>query len=557
MFRNGKQIGFREHNGNNIDSIMHLGKKVFEQGYDAKASGQNEITLDGTIGKDLKSYEITGDLYQEWTPSPEQACEAKGVGDRTGNLWTSTLTDAASGNTHYIFDKNTQIASIQSNSPVVGFSKSIYKLNTPIPSKTDLTISLFITHGSVTNAEGGSIEIGGYHVGAPNSWQCSIRIPSGSKEGDVITKSIKTTDTLTDLWAFVYSGVVCDFSFKIMLNAGSTSLPYEPYGYKIPVVTKGKNLVSEIVKNEIISATDGSFMPYPKSLRTGYIKAFAGGTYTVSSRYYPFQNYISFYDSDKKYLSRTGGMSINSSRTFQVPSGASYFATNAFYAVSGQINPLDYHDFDMQVEFGDSATPYEPYHPPITTNLYLPTPLAKGEVLRSDGSRDVKWGVVKASDLNWVKLADSSDYTYLTAVIDISYNPDLFVCNKYKVTRNIFTNMDDFSIRGTTTGSSLCIRDSRFPNLEDFIESLKDCYVYYTISNPTTEQIDMPAIPTFKDPDFTPNGQTTVLSIDTEVSPETTKIEYRANKDNDPMLYATQDNKLYATRNGEVYSTWR
>ena len=34
----------------------------------------------------------------------------------------------------------------------------------------------------------------------------------------------------------------------VMVNIGSTALPYEPYGYKIPVVTRGKNLISKIIK---------------------------------------------------------------------------------------------------------------------------------------------------------------------------------------------------------------------------------------------------------------------------------------------------------------------
>ena len=35
---------------------------------------------------------------------------------------------------------------------------------------------------------------------------------------------------------------------------------------------------------------------------------------------------------------------------------------------------------------GDKILPYEPYHEPITTPIYLPTPLYSGEVMRSNGT---------------------------------------------------------------------------------------------------------------------------------------------------------------------------
>ena len=41
---------------------------------------------------------------------------------------------------------------------------------------------------------------------------------------------------------------------------------------------------------------------------------------------------------------------------------------------------------NIQIEEGSTATPYEPYHEPITTPIYLPTPLYSGEVMRSDGT---------------------------------------------------------------------------------------------------------------------------------------------------------------------------
>ena len=85
-YHNGKQNGFIEHNGYNIDKVLHNGNCVFNQGFDNDASGTDSVVCEGTIGKDVLDWSIVGNTVQDGVPSPENPIEVKGVGDKTKQL---------------------------------------------------------------------------------------------------------------------------------------------------------------------------------------------------------------------------------------------------------------------------------------------------------------------------------------------------------------------------------------------------------------------------------------------------------------------------------------
>lgn len=656
MFRNGKQIGFREHNGNNIDSTMHFGKKVFEQGYDAKASGQNEITLDGTIGKDLRSYEIIGDLYQEWTPSPEPQIGEnlldnskieKGSTISNFNYTSDTITYAAltvgsvinsaeiktdttsyaysfAGDTSkvtvslkcydashtYLGDGNKLFDEVD-RAVVTTLANTAYirlVVTSTIQGNISLNNVMLNKGGQVKTFEPytilpktGPCEVKGVGDRTENLWEQETTIsrtsyydytkfvPAGTVLSfEIVSSDTDSNDSLVMLSATDGSpayryvlrdrrvSVIVDHDLQrirfyaskdyatsqgdtftvsnIMLNTGSTPLPYEPYGYKAPVVTRGKNLFDINTNNFAVGylSQEGTISQSPNNIVfLDYMPTYHRRIFIKFNKKVYNVGYV-LYDNQKNSIAREN---VANSLKISVDSASATYMRFWVNLDNGHTvyNPLTIDELkplDIIVT-DDENSSYTPYHPPITTNLYLPTPLAKGEVLSSDGSREVKWGVkVFDGSEAWV-VYGSAFYTHLDNPIKRSYALCSHLLNVY---------IDD------SAGNNCRFYWSAigFNVLDEWKLFLKSQYdagipvtVYYQLDTPTTEQIDMPTIPTFKDPDFTPNGQTTILSIDTEVSPESTKIEYRANKYNDPMLYATQDNKLYATRNGEVYSTWR
>ena len=149
--------------------------------------------------------------------------------------------------------------------------------------------------------------------------------------------------------------------------------------YRIPVVTRGKNLfncndeptLSKLTKMYTISNLDinkyytcsTSFEKIPGvELASLY---FAGGNSTSNGVW--------------KNTPKTFKPDANGQINVYVRHIASYGAPAIFdKVISGEIT--------IMVEEGSTATPYEPYHEPITTPIYLPAPLYSGEVMRSDGT---------------------------------------------------------------------------------------------------------------------------------------------------------------------------
>lgn len=81
LYKNGKQIGFIIHNEKCIDNIEIYQTKVFEQGYTIEEHSTLPAELDGTIGKNLISYKISGQSKTVVVPGSNPPIQLKGVGD--------------------------------------------------------------------------------------------------------------------------------------------------------------------------------------------------------------------------------------------------------------------------------------------------------------------------------------------------------------------------------------------------------------------------------------------------------------------------------------------
>lgn len=203
----GKQVGFIQHENNNIDKVMHNGNCVFEQGYPRDNNTiTGDIVLDGTIGKSLKSWSITGNTVQNGTPSPDNPVEIQSVGERTKNL----------------FDKN--------DATVPGYIDKSGSVR--VISIQWFTLVNFIECSGIIS------------ISAQNGLGREAYVACYDENktflGTVIMSSDNsTTATLTLLDGTVYIKA-CSRNNSLdtfMLNLGDTPLPYEPYGYKLPIVS--------------------------------------------------------------------------------------------------------------------------------------------------------------------------------------------------------------------------------------------------------------------------------------------------------------------------------
>ena len=187
-------------------------------------------------GRPLTDYRIAGNAVQDGTPSPDAPVDATGCGVRTGNLlnlnrtYSQTFTTdtekwmngAATANNSGGGYAETEILGdkIRVTSKISGYGASFLIKAFP---NTMYTVS-FETDKTSSGSWGG--------------------ISDRDINGEVISSSAvygkSATFTTHDNCAFLN---VC-FRFppadgtvtfsKIMLNLGSTALPYEPYGYKLP-----------------------------------------------------------------------------------------------------------------------------------------------------------------------------------------------------------------------------------------------------------------------------------------------------------------------------------
>lgn len=213
------QVGFVKDNAG-IDTEYIYDKDgdiVFEKGFTRETSGTVPLTING-IGKDLKDWSITGNTVQNGTPTPENPVEVKAVGDRTGNrfnlqYWSNTTTDTRSY-----------------------FQLSITLYN----GSTSLGECRFNVH------ETGKVALTSATAGADGATRLAIK-HNGSTRDLAIGSAYDDFPANQPLTiSFDVSGydptIAGGISISnIMLNSGSSALPFEPYGYKIPFITSAED----------------------------------------------------------------------------------------------------------------------------------------------------------------------------------------------------------------------------------------------------------------------------------------------------------------------------
>lgn len=170
---------------------------------------------------------------------------------------------------------------------------------------------------------------------------------------------------------------------NIMLNSGSTALPYEPYGYKVPVTVEGKNLLQNTATSRTIGEltltvnTDGSVTCNGRREQTSTF--FTIGSVTTSGE-----------------IILSGCPSGGSSASFAMRAFSATVSNPRIYYDIGDscmLNTPDTYNIDIRIQSNyacDNLTfypmirkaditddTYEPYQPPVTTPIYLPEQIRK------------------------------------------------------------------------------------------------------------------------------------------------------------------------------------
>lgn len=531
------QVGFVKDNvGIDTEYIYDKdGDIVFEKGFTRETSGTVPLTING-IGKDLKDWSITGNTVQNGTPTPDNPIMPQGTGERTGNLYPLDASKLHVGRI-----ENDGTIDYETGTLTVGPGSVTYEANEAwrgfytdfiqVNEKEKLTFSSTnstTVAGSCSCYDENDNFLGKATVQSTASTR-TFTLLTGTKKVRVSVTSSDTTYTI----------------LRPMLNTGSTALPYEPYGYKIPVVTRGKNLTN---KNSVSSV--GWALNVTDLLLS--LNSLDVGTYVFSAN-------VELTKRDDTSDSSTFGASFMIEKfalgsrvswegspvgtvkqlefSFTVTEERKGKFTQAYLYGCG-INGVGRTGlacfFDIQVEAGDAATPYEPYHEPITTPIYLPTPLYSGEVMRSDGSREVKFDKLVLTGEEEITShkpfadgtisiripslkAKSNSIIYCTHLQNVSF-AELYNNEKQGISAHLKNELNNL----------YCLI-SGFTNLTQYKDFFRNEYsagtpiiLWYQLAEPITETFITPQIPTL--------SGTTVIDVDTAVKPTEMYIKYKSSK---------------------------
>lgn len=344
------------------------------KGYLREVTGTDSVTLTDCMGSDLVSLSVTGNAVQDGTPSPDAPVEVQGVGERTGNLFSTDENDWQTGLYKY------------------------YKI--PVEGSTTLQVKL---------KDGKSIPENlfiGYTDGGADATGGAIWVIA---EGSYVNTNTKNS---TFRYISIYHPRLFDEvidAFDIMLVEGSyttdTMPPFEPYGYKVPVKVSGINLfdVSQITGTNGGYVQDGAIYvtgyPYGASITPEKFLAMTGlkegDTFTTAADYeqvfqpsnptLPGAQWIAFMKkpSAPADLSDVQFGTKGVLKTTTIPEGFNSDNYNRMYIYggsgtteTGQVRAI-YRNLRVYkgTYTADTMPAYEPYHEPQTLNVYMDKPL--------------------------------------------------------------------------------------------------------------------------------------------------------------------------------------
>ena len=198
---------------NNINAFLNKKYFRYETSTDTITTLPVDLYADGTNA----TVGLVGNMAQTGTPSPTTPIQPSECGERTGNLFDKDNTTIYNA---YIGTDGTWRLSDDSRS-----------IKIPVLGNTQYTLSI--------NSDNNAV----FRIYESNN-SSAVPVSGSSVVLSLIVRdtTIKeyTFTTSADTQMIVFQGsssVVTEWFSSLMLNTGTTALPYEPYGYKIPILS--------------------------------------------------------------------------------------------------------------------------------------------------------------------------------------------------------------------------------------------------------------------------------------------------------------------------------
>lgn len=208
---------------------------------------------------------------------------------------------------------------------------------------------------------------------------------------------------------------------------------------------------------------------------TEYLPILPNTEYTISGIAYGNSPAFCFYDETKTFISGIA-YSNRSTITFTTPNNAKY----ARFSIRNDFTAF-------MLEFGTTATTYEPYTDPIVTTVPLGRTIYGGSVDVVMGTGTEKWKKVTISDFTWTIDANgrfkSNNVTDRPVVAVRTWH---FLCDNYQVIEDgrPLADVPDRSIYGggSSGDRSWYVHDSRYSTVEDFLTAMGDTIIVYPLA---------------------------------------------------------------------------
>lgn len=198
--------------------------------------GSPPITFRG-YGKDLIECLIYGNTVQNGTPSPEVPVDVVGCGVRTRNI--ANLYGVNKETLNLTFTKGNNMTIKINGTKTDGANVVVVSSPNIMLHAGTYTVKIKMIGGSITNITGGVVfGINKSTYGMRTTPQVNTIGQIGTRtfalNEDTLLTSLDITPSYGDAGA-----VFNDAEFECWLYSGSDDIPYEPYGYKLPLTVNG------------------------------------------------------------------------------------------------------------------------------------------------------------------------------------------------------------------------------------------------------------------------------------------------------------------------------
>ena len=528
--------------------------------------------------------------YTGRKPYKDAYSEISSVGDRTKNLFNISRdsnnmyngTVIESGDDYFVGNMNSHAENINpgstnSSSGWVGFQNVEYGTATAI----NRLVKDLKTNTTYTFSY--DVEVLEFFEGVTRINPMCLIVVNG-KNNQVyaggITETnkkyhVKNTFTISDTIgkvSFILSLNSCKLKFSNpQLEEGSVETDYEPYGYKIPIIIKGKNLlyrekeptlsggvtVSANKSEWILDGTNNDSSKFTFLLDTTQYRTLKPGTYTLSAWYVSGTGRCIETEADKALIL---GL-LNQNKTWVGKQIGFYNSVGFYNKVLSRTFTIEKEEpvqlymvghgefsnytFRVQIEEGKKYTSFEEHKEPINYTIFLDEPLRSinGKTDYIDFKtkkviRNVFEKVVRGTDVSYKSPTFENSYGWNAFGIDFSFgilynwNIKLGLCTYFDSCNNMSSSsLTKPYLTLRTSQKNQGINFATIPTssqtLADFKEWVEEKYssgnplkVVWGRTEFVEEDIDLPIIQSL-------NG-TTTIEIDTEIKPSNVYVKYKS-----------------------------